>query len=76
VTAISVADHVGLAATQQGRASFQRNEHGPRWYQASADPRLGPALRMHDAAARPWTVPELAAISGLSRVVERPKAPP
>src|ERR1700680_4041433 len=24
------------------RACFQRSEHAPRWYQASADPRLGP----------------------------------
>jgi AraC-like DNA-binding protein len=50
------------------RACFQRSEHAPRWYQASADPRLGPALSaMHADAARPWTVPNLAAISGLSR---------
>src|SRR3984893_6311604 len=26
------------------RVCFQRSEHAPRWYQASADPRLGPAL--------------------------------
>ena len=26
------------------RACFQRSEHAPRWYQALADPRLGPAL--------------------------------
>jgi AraC-like DNA-binding protein len=50
------------------RAGFQRSEHAPRWYQASADARLGPALSaMHADPARPWTVPELAAISGLSR---------
>jgi AraC-like DNA-binding protein len=50
------------------RASFQRSEHAPRWYQASADPRLGPALgALHADPARAWTVPELAAISGLSR---------
>ena len=50
------------------RTSFQGNERAPRWYQASADPRLGPALSaMHADSARPWTVPELAAISGLSR---------
>jgi AraC-like DNA-binding protein len=50
------------------RACFQRSEHAPRWYQASADPRLGPALSaMHADPARAWTVPELAAISGLSR---------
>jgi len=35
---------------------------------ASADPRLSAALQaMHENAARPWTVPELAAVSGLSR---------
>ena len=50
------------------RACFQRGENAPRWYQASADPRLGPALSaMHADPARGWTVPELAAISGLSR---------
>jgi AraC-like DNA-binding protein len=50
------------------RASFQRSEHAPRWYQASTDPRLAPALSaMHADPARAWTVPELAATSGLSR---------
>jgi AraC-like DNA-binding protein len=50
------------------RAGFQRSEHAPRWYQASADPRLGPALSaMYADAAHAWTVPELAALSGLSR---------
>jgi AraC-like DNA-binding protein len=48
------------------RASFQRS--APRWYQASADPRLGPALSaMHSDAARAWSVPELADLSGMSR---------
>ena len=50
------------------RTCFARSEQAPRWYQASADPRLGPALRaIHADAAHAWTVPELAAISGLSR---------
>lgn len=50
------------------RTCFQRSEHAPRWYQASADPRLGPALSaMHADAGRAWTVPDLAALSGLSR---------
>jgi AraC-like DNA-binding protein len=50
------------------RACFQRSADPPRWYRASADPRLSPALSaMHTDAARPWTVPELAAASGLSR---------
>src|ERR1700729_578725 len=50
------------------RACFQQSANPPRWYRASADPRLSPALSaMHADAARPWTVPELAAVSGLSR---------
>jgi AraC-like DNA-binding protein len=50
------------------RACFQRSEHAPRWFQASSDPRLGPALSaLHADPARAWTVQELAAISGLSR---------
>jgi AraC-like DNA-binding protein len=50
------------------RACFQRSELAPRWYQASADPSLGPALSaMHADPAHAWTVAELAAISGLSR---------
>ena len=40
----------------------------PSWYRASADPRLGPALRaVHDDPARPWTVEALAAEAALSR---------
>ncbi|MFB7329453.1 cupin domain-containing protein [Streptomyces sp. NPDC056190] len=50
------------------RSDFRRSTTAPRWYRASADPRLGAALQaMHENAAHPWTVPELAAISGLSR---------
>jgi AraC-like DNA-binding protein len=50
------------------RASFHQSPHAPRWYQASTDPRLDPALRaIHTNAAYPWTVPEFAALSGLSR---------
>jgi AraC-like DNA-binding protein len=50
------------------RASFRQSPQAPRWYQASTDPRLNPALRaIHTDAAHPWTVPELAALSGLSR---------
>jgi AraC-like DNA-binding protein len=50
------------------RACFQRSANAPRWYRASADPRLSPALSaMHADAAHSWTVPELAAVSGLSR---------
>jgi AraC-like DNA-binding protein len=50
------------------RACFERSANAPRWYRASADPRLSAALSaMHADAAHPWTVPELAAVSGLSR---------
>lgn len=50
------------------RASFRQSARAPRWYQASADPRLAVALRaMHGDAAHRWTVPELASLSGLSR---------
>ncbi len=50
------------------RACFQRSANAPRWYRASADPRLSPALTaMHADAAHSWTVPQLAAVSGLSR---------
>jgi AraC-like DNA-binding protein len=50
------------------RSDFRGSATAPRWYQASADPRLSAALQaMHANAARPWTVTELAAISGLSR---------
>jgi AraC-like DNA-binding protein len=50
------------------RSDFHHSATAPRWYRASADPRLSAALQaMHENAARPWTVPELAAISGLSR---------
>ena len=50
------------------RSDFRRSATAPRWYRASADPRLSAALQaMHENTARPWTVPELAAISGLSR---------
>jgi AraC-like DNA-binding protein len=50
------------------RADFRQSATAPRWYRASADPRLSAALQaIHHDAAHPWTVPELAAISGLSR---------
>jgi AraC-like DNA-binding protein len=50
------------------RSDFRHSATAPRWYRASADPRLSAALQaMHENAARPWTVPELAAVSGLSR---------
>lgn len=40
----------------------------PRWYQAYADPVVGPALRhLHREPARPWTVQTLAHTVGVSR---------
>jgi AraC-like DNA-binding protein len=50
------------------RACFEQSRTAPRWYQASTDPRLSPALHaIHAEAGHPWTVPELASLSGLSR---------
>jgi AraC-like DNA-binding protein len=50
------------------RASFRQSATAPRWYLAAAEATLGPALHaIHADAAHPWTVPELAATSGLSR---------
>jgi AraC-like DNA-binding protein len=50
------------------RASFKTRGGAPRWFQASADPRLSAVLQaMHDDATHPWTVTELAAVGGLSR---------
>ncbi|MDR3496905.1 MAG: AraC family transcriptional regulator, partial [Ancalomicrobiaceae bacterium] len=50
------------------RASFRQSALTPRWYRAAADPRLKAALqRMHEKPGHPWSVPELARISGLSR---------
>jgi AraC-like DNA-binding protein len=50
------------------RASLEQSPTAPRWYQAASDPRLSAALHaIHAEADRPWTVPELASLSGLSR---------
>jgi AraC-like DNA-binding protein len=50
------------------RAGLRQSETAPGWYHALADPRLGAALKaIHNDPAHPWTVPELAAISGMSR---------
>lgn len=50
------------------RTSFRQSATAPRWYRASADPRLNAALQaIHEDAGHPWSVPELAEISGLSR---------
>ena len=40
----------------------------PGWYRASADPVVGPALRLlHESPAEPWSVGSLAAQVGVSR---------
>lgn len=50
------------------RACFDQSPTAPRWYQAANDPLLSPALHaMHAEPGHPWTVPELASLSGLSR---------
>lgn len=50
------------------RAAFQQGPTSPRWFQAASDPRLGPALHaIHSKPEVPWTVPQLAALSGYSR---------
>jgi AraC-like DNA-binding protein len=51
------------------RAWFARPDaEAPGWYRASADPVVGPALRLlHHEPARPWTVASLAAATGVSR---------
>ena len=50
------------------RAAYRDNPQSPRWYQASSNPRLNPALwAIHSHPGNAWTVPELAALSGLSR---------
>jgi AraC-like DNA-binding protein len=50
------------------RTSFRQSTTAPAWYRASADPRLNAALQaIHEDAGHPWSVPELAEISGLSR---------
>jgi AraC-like DNA-binding protein len=50
------------------RAAFQHGPAAPRWFQAARDPRLGQALHaIHSKPELPWTVPQLAALSGFSR---------
>lgn len=51
------------------RAWFSRPEADvPAWYSAYQDPVVGQALRLlHDNPARPWTVANLAAETGMSR---------
>jgi AraC-like DNA-binding protein len=51
------------------RAWFTRpGAEVPAWYRAHSDPVIGPALRMlHSDPAHPWTLPALAARTGVSR---------
>ena len=51
------------------RAWFARPEaDAPSWYRAYGDPVVGKALRLiHNDAAHPWTVAELASEAGVSR---------
>jgi AraC-like DNA-binding protein len=51
------------------RAWFARPDSSPpAWYNASADPVVGPALRLlHQSPGHPWTVADLAARAGVSR---------
>lgn len=51
------------------RTWFSRPEAAaPAWYRASADPVVGPALRLlHNNPAQPWTVATLARATGVSR---------
>ncbi len=53
------------------RAWFARpGARAPGWYAASADPVVGPALRLlHHEPGRPWTVAALAAETGVSRAL-------
>ena len=50
------------------RAGMRQSDTAPGWYHALDDPRLTAALEaIHSDPAHPWTVPELAAISRMSR---------
>ena len=50
------------------RASLEQSPTPPRWFTAANDPRLGAALHaIHSQPEVPWTVPDLAALSGMSR---------
>jgi AraC-like DNA-binding protein len=51
------------------RAWFARPEaQAPGWYKATADPIVGPALKLlHEDPAHPWTVAELARHAAISR---------
>jgi AraC-like DNA-binding protein len=47
---------------------LQGPDAAPTWFGALHDPLVGPALRaIHDEPAAPWTVADLARLSGLSR---------
>jgi AraC-like DNA-binding protein len=58
-----------VALVQVLRRHFEdRQETAPGWFRASADPRIGPALRaLHANPSHQWTVAEMAEHAGLSR---------
>jgi AraC-like DNA-binding protein len=58
-----------VALVQILRRHFaDQHSDAPGWFRASADPRIGPALRaMHANPSRQWTVAEMADHAGLSR---------
>lgn len=50
------------------RASLEQSPTPPSWFTAANDPRLGAALHaIHSQPEVPWTVTDLAALSGMSR---------
>ncbi|HEY1666971.1 MAG TPA: AraC family transcriptional regulator [Trebonia sp.] len=50
------------------RAGLTRSATAPAWFRAASDPRLSPALlAIHASAGKPWTVDDLARLSGTSR---------
>jgi AraC-like DNA-binding protein len=50
------------------RASLEQNPTPPAWFRAANDSRLGAALQaIHSKPENPWTVPELASLSRMSR---------
>jgi len=61
--------HLDLLLITALRAWFARPDaRPPAWYTASADPVVGPALRLlQQSPGHPWTVTDLAAKAGVSR---------
>ncbi len=50
------------------RTGLERSANAPAWFRAATDERLSRALQaIHESAARPWTVEELARVALMSR---------